>query len=179
MTEQQFAASMTALAAGDREAWHRLYVAYAPAVYAVALAVTGRAADAEDVTADVFLRIRQQSAGYTSRDRHKAWIAAIARNAALDMLRRQSRVYPSEELPEPYPIPSAEGAVCTRMTLEQAMACLSSEQRQVVALHVVSDLPFREVARLLQKPLGTVTWQYRAAMKTLRRVLEDAEAAFP
>lgn len=172
MTEQQFAAAMRQLAAGDRDAWQRLYIAYAPLVYAVALSVTGRAADAEDVTADVFLRIHQQSAAYTSRDRHRAWLSAIARNASMDLLRRQSRTCPMDELPEPE-APSSEGRVCERLTLEKALAVLPPEQRQTVVLHVVADLPFREVARLLQKPMGTVTWQYRAAMKRLRIALDD------
>ena len=174
MTERQFAAAMERLSAGDLDAWHQLYVGYASAVYAVALSVTGRAADAEDVVADVFLRIRQQSSAYRPQGRHRAWLSAIARHAALDLLRRQSRSCPVETPPETAVAHTEEATVCDRLTLEQALLALPPEQRQVVALHVISDLPFREVARLLEKPMGTVTWQYRAAMKTLCTVLDDS-----
>ena len=172
MTEQEFRQTYAAMAGGDPEALSALYAALAPCVYAIALSVAGQPADAEDVVSEVFLRLWQRRNPYTFRGKHRSWISTVAYHAAVDRLRRGGReAWEGEELLEALPCPPEEERLCDRLTLAQALAALPEAQRQVVALHVVSDLPLRETARLLGRPLGTVASQHRDAMKRLRNIL--------
>lgn len=53
--------------------------------------------------------------------------------------------------------------------MEEALDRLAPAERQVVVLHIVGDLPFRQIARLMNMPQGTVAWHYRNALQKLRR----------
>lgn len=81
---------------------------------------------------------------------------------------------------EPSPPHPTEDAVleeeaCSRLLLEGSLRKLSEPERQVVSLHLIADLPLREVARILDEPLGTVAWRNRQAMGKLRRMMMERE----
>ena len=94
-------------------------------------------------------------------------------------MRRQSRVSPVEDVVlETIPVTAGpEDETCTRLLLEDALQKLSEPERQVVSLHVIADLPLREVARILDVPLGTIAWRKRQAMGKLRRLMMERENA--
>ena len=65
---------------------------------------------------------------------------------------------------------SAEDRVLCKLSLEQALMTLKEEERQIVNLKIMGELTFREIARILKKPPGTVAWRYRTAMEKLKEV---------
>lgn len=71
--------------------------------------------------------------------------------------------------------PRLEEEACSRLLLEGSLRKLSEPERQVVSLHLIADLPLREVARILDEPLGTVAWRNRQAMGKLRRMMMERE----
>ena len=95
----------------------------------------------------------------------------IARNMALDYLRKRQREEPVEELPE-----YSEGqkffdeGVVDAVSLAQALRTLKDDEREIVGLRIMGELTFREIARMLGKPQGTVAWCYRTAIRKLREV---------
>ena len=172
MTDERFARLMAGLLAGDRSALREVYEAYAGLVYALALSITGRREDAEDVTSEVFLRLCDKAGSYRPGGPHKAWLMTITHHLAVDCVRLRER-----RLPEPGgeapagAAESAEEAVCRRLYVRSVLAPLRPEERQVVLLHVMADMTLAAVSRLLGKPPGTVAWLYRTAMKKLRHVV--------
>ena len=95
----------------------------------------------------------------------------IARNMAVDYLRRQSRITPTAEIPDYLQEgPSAEDNICHKLSLEQALMTLKNEERQIVNLKIMGELTFREIAKILKKPPGTVAWRYRTAIEKLKEV---------
>lgn len=101
------------------------------------------------------------------------WLLAMARNLALMKLRQGSRQEQLED-EEWDAIPAESPAVTPedRQVLQQAMAALTDEERQVVMLHAVTGLKHREIAHLLEMPLATVLSKYHRALKKLRVQLE-------
>ena len=59
-----------------------------------------------------------------------------------------------------------------KLDLERAFERLTVQERQLVALHLSAGLTFREVTAIVERPLGTVLWQYRKAIEKLRNLLD-------
>lgn len=55
------------------------------------------------------------------------------------------------------------------MNLKEALATLKPKEREIINMKIMGDMTFQEIADILGKPLGTVTWQYREAINKLRR----------
>lgn len=94
MTNERFARLMAGLLAGDRSALREVYEAYAGLVYALALSVTGRREDAEDVTSEVFLRLCDKAGSYRPGGPHKAWLMTVTHHLAVDWIRLRERSFP-------------------------------------------------------------------------------------
>lgn len=164
---------LSGVAAGDREALAQLYRRTRTAVYGLALSYVKNAHDAQDVTQDTFVRVWDSAYQYKPQGSPMGWLLAVARNLALMKLRQGSRQEQLED-EEWDAIPAESPAVTPedRQVLQQAMAALTDEERQVVMLHAVTGLKHREIAHLLEMPLATVLSKYHRALKKLRVQLE-------
>ena len=164
---------LSGVAAGDREALAQLYRRTRTAVYGLALSYVKNAHDAQDVTQDTFVRVWDSAYQYKPQGSPMGWLLAVARNLALMKLRQGSRQEQLED-EEWDAIPAESPAVtpADRQVLQQAMAALTDEERQVVMLHAVTGLKHREIAHLLEMPLATVLSKYHRALKKLRVQLE-------
>lgn len=173
MEDRQFHACMKNMKAGDKAALREVYEAYAGYIYSVVLRVTGSREDAEDVTADFFIKLWKLADTYEARKGHRAWLAVVARNMAVDLLRRNRREILTEEFADTALENAAkgdvEGEVLSDMSLKEALELLEPREREIVNLKIMGELTFQEIAEILQQPLGTVAWRYRNAVGKLRR----------
>ena len=161
-----------------------LFHALRHVVFSTALRVTGRWADAEDLTAEAFLRAYRALSGYPP-DRiqalqPRAWLLTIALNLWRNSQRDASR-QPATESAEllldppdpPDPRSDVEQAVGEHETdreLADLLAVLPPEQRAAVVLRHVVDLPVAEVAAILGRPEGTVKAQISRGLRRLREL---------
>ena len=99
-----------------------------------------------------------------------AWLLTIVRNLCYNRI-RAGKV--CEDIAEYDNLASASpDDSIDRMVLEQAMEILDSEERQVVVLHALTGLKHREIADILEVPVGTVLSKYNRALKKMRKELE-------
>jgi RNA polymerase sigma-70 factor (ECF subfamily) len=164
------------LAAGDEKALRLLFDRYAGLVNGLALKILRNDADAEDVVQAVFLQTWRQAERYDAeRGTPAAWLCAMARTRALDLLRR--RVSRREE---PWDIASgstsAPGFV-ERIAVKQALAGLSANQRQALELAYYEGLTQAEISERLATPLGTVKTRIRTALIRLREMFGSSDVA--
>lgn len=153
--------------------FHGLYEAHARDVHRFALFLTGNAAEADDITAEVFLR------AWTGRDRiaqatARAYLLAIARNLVRDGRRRGRR---EGELVGEFRAPgaTADERVEFQQTLE-ALHALPEDLREALSLHVFGGLPYEEIARELGVALPTVKIRiYRARARLAERMHRTKE----
>lgn len=162
------------IAEGDASAFAALYREAAPAVFAYALSVLKNRESAEDITQETFLKVRGAAHLYKKQGKPLAFLFTIARNLCLMQLRKARRVIPAEDpetlsAPEIWPAADAED----RLVLEEAFRVLGDTERQVILLHAVTGLKHREIASLLDLPLGTVLTGYHRGIRKLRRELEE------
>ncbi|MCU1589591.1 MAG: SigE family polymerase sigma factor [Frankiales bacterium] len=134
---------------------------------------TGDLQDAQDCLQEAFARAAARWRTVRSCDNPEAWVRRVAMNLAVDGHRRRRvrrRIAEQEGPPAPAPAPG-EAAV----DVVRAVAQLSSEQRQVVVLHHLLDLPVAEVARELGRSENTVKTQLVRARARLVDLLSLAE----
>ena len=159
------------IADGDMDAFHTLYESASASVYGYALSLTKNSHNADDVLQETFLKVHANAPAYRSQGKPMAWILTIAKNIALSKLREQSRVQAIEET-HAVDLSSIEKAE-QRMLIETLLKHLSEEERQIVMLHAISGLKHREIACLLELPLGTVLSKYKRAIQKLQILTEE------
>ena len=162
MTDEQLKQLLEALESGEKEAFSAIYSQMKTPVYTVLVRITGDRALSEDLLQEIFLKLYRQP---PRMEKPRAYLFRMARNLAIDALRQKKPLEPLEELPV-YSDPDL------KLDLERAFARLTVQQRQLVALHLSAGLTFREVAAIVERPLGTVLWQYRKAVEKLRDYLD-------
>jgi len=139
-------------AAEPRPSFEALYREHRDAVFAYVAGMLGDRHGAEDVTALAFERAYRKRASFRpSKGTPRAWLFTIARNAALDELRRRRRTAPlvgelADDVADP--AASAEGAL-RRDALMAALRALEPREREVVALKHWGGLTNAELARVL------------------------------
>jgi RNA polymerase sigma-70 factor, ECF subfamily len=142
-------------------------------VYAYVASLLRDASAAEDVTAQAFERaFRRRSSFSSRRGAPRAWLFGIARNAALDELRRRRRSGPLVAEPEDVEAEQAllEGAelALRRETVRGAIAGLESRERELVGLRFFAGLSNAEVARVLGISESNAATKIHRTMNKLR-----------
>jgi RNA polymerase sigma-70 factor (ECF subfamily) len=151
-----------------------LYDRYSAVVYGVALRVLADTTAAEDVLQEVFLQLwRNPSRFDADRGRLAPWLAVIARNRAIDILRKR----PHEEDIEEQPISTGvnlEDSASLRQVVEKvrnAMGQLPQEQRKALEMAFFEGMTHTEIARKTGDPLGTVKTRIRSALMAVRKAV--------
>jgi len=153
-----------------------LYRSSADAVYAYAASLLRDRSAAEEVTASAFERaFRKQRSFDPRRGTQRAWLFGIARNAALDELRRRKRsaelsVEPADD--EPAPEGEAEAAE-RRATVRAALAGLDPRERELIALKFFAGLGNAEIAAVLGTSESNVGTRLHRTMTKLREACPD------
>lgn len=165
----------------DRTALAALFALYGPRIKSMMLKLGSGDALAEDLVQETFLMVWRKAALYSSqRGAPSTWIFTIARNLRIDQLRRQSNK-PYEDLEK---VELASDAPIGNVLLEQrqviervtvALTALPEEQREVVRLSFIHDMPHARIAETVGIPLGTVKSRLRLAYERLRPMLEDLQ----
>ena len=159
------------LAQGEPAALGRLYDGLAARLLAVARRVTGDGASAEDAVQQTFLDL-YRSRGALARARDvEAYAFRCLRNAAL-RLTRQGREVPLASEHEPRVQPAAPAEPDPQ--LARALAGLSVDQREVLALKLEGGLTFEQIGAALGLSPNTAASRYRYALEHLRAALGDA-----
>lgn len=141
-------------------------------VFTVAYSILKDEFGAQDVMQDTYVKMRASIASYEEGTNFLAWLSAIARNYALMEYRRRKK----EVIIDPVESEALFGSVTEEPddknpVLEAALKCLTEDEREIVFLHINGDLKHREIAEILNKPLGTVLWAYNKAIKKLKNFL--------
>lgn len=175
---------ITAARAGDEGALAELVRRYLPLIYRFAYRITGNAQDAQDVAQVTFVKAWRNLRRYRTDASFKAWLFAIARNTAFDLLRKRRDVAFTDfedaegenplvnSLADPGPLPDELVARAQEAgVLEGVVQQLPLAQRTVLLLRYHEQLTFEEIGTVLNQPLNTVKSHHRRALIALRKLL--------
>jgi RNA polymerase sigma-70 factor (ECF subfamily) len=170
------------MAAGDTEAAAAFVRRFQARVFGLARTIVGDAAVAEEVAQEAFVRAWRHAAAYDARrGRVATWLLTITRNLAIDSvrLRREEPVDPTR-LVQSLLAGEAESGSPDEMSgaaaeAREALRALPLEQAQAITLTVFYGLTAKEVAELVDVPLGTAKTRIRRGLAKLRERLEVAD----
>lgn len=169
------AALVLAVRSGNQDAMALLYDRYSSVVYAVALRVVGDTAGAEDVLQEIFMQLwRNPGAFDSSRGNLAPWLAVIARNRAVDMLRKRR---PQTELEETTLSVSPDLAAETDRSrvaekVRGALQQMPNQQRSALEMAYFEGYSHSEIAAKTGEPLGTIKTRIRNGLMQLRKAVE-------
>ena len=158
--------------------FEELYVAYSPDVYRFAAWLSGNANDAEDITAETFARAWMNFNNIRT-ETLKAYLFTIARNRYLESLRKH---HDHDLLNETHPdeSPRPEKIIETQSELDQirnTLLTLTEIDRSAFVMRVQYDLPYVEIARVLQLSEGAVKVKVHRIRKLLFEVQSKKETS--
>ena len=158
---------------GSKEALCTLYQTYKKVLYGLAISLLNDKTASEDVVHDVFVNFARQAGSFHLRGHLKSYFCVCVANRARDILRSKFQAgipldqdYPidcEKNTPEKYVIATEE-----YIELQQALAQIPLEQREIILLHLHQDIPFREIACMQGISINTVTSRYRYGLEKLR-----------
>ena len=164
-------------------------------VYNMAFRLVGNRSDAEDLTQEAFVRAYRKFSDYEGDKPFENWIFRIVTRLFLDLLRsRRRRIQPSS-LDAPFQReagddmmhmdvadvrPTPEQAIMDgtyNEDLQKVLDSLSAEQRLLIQLADVEEVPYQEIAEMLDKPVGTIRSRLHRTHKQMRQQMEKLRDA--
>jgi len=177
---------------GDATGWEELVRLHTRRVYALCYRFTGRDAEAQDLTQEVFLRVFRTLGSYRSAEgSFVTWLTRLGRNLLIDHYRRTKQDRVTEPIEDQLPTLEQSkyagqasvqpdrvlaGREASEV-LQAALAKLSPELRETVVLRDLQELEYREIADVLKIPEGTVKSRLNRGRAELARLLRRQRAA--
>lgn len=176
---------------GDETAFRQLVERHQDRIFGYLMGMVKDRATANDLFQETFLRVidamNDRRGSYTQQGKWLSWVMRIARNAALDHLRKQKKWadVPQGDEDDQRPFwetleddaPRADDELHRaeqRDWLDAHIQELAPEQREVLLLRQETDLTFREIAELQDVSINTALGRMRYALKNLRRMIESS-----
>ncbi|HEX7724543.1 MAG TPA: sigma-70 family RNA polymerase sigma factor [Candidatus Paceibacterota bacterium] len=169
---------------GKDEAFQELMTRYMGPIFNFSRQYSKTDEDAEDITQDTFFKAWRHIKRFDASKAFKPWLYAIARNTALDHLKRkrasafseldgeETDIQFSESLEDTEPTP---GEIFERQELAaevaESMRELHPDHRAVLLMHYREELTFSEIADIMKKPMNTVKSWHRRALSKLKKTL--------
>jgi RNA polymerase sigma-70 factor (ECF subfamily) len=169
---------------GDREAFALIVKKYMKPAYYVALSYVGREADALDLSQDAFVNAFRHLKRFDPSRSFFPWFYSILKNVCMNHLARIRRrkeesldrmAEEDGQIAIPIETADPESAAVTQDLREKvgmALGRLKPKDREILILQHLQDFSYREIADLLDIPIGTVMSRLYAARQALRRELE-------
>jgi len=171
VTKQQFEHYIRQIQTGDKDGLKEIYNDYITFIYSIIFSIVHNKENAEDITSEFFIKLWTAADSYRFGGRHKAWLASIAHNMAIDFLRKYHKENIVRDIPKTNDNSedSPENQVIEKMSLKEALTSLEEKEEQIINLKILGQLTFKEIAKILHMPMGTVTWKYQNGIVKLRR----------
>ena len=172
---------------GDNDAFEQLLLLHQKKVYNLCLRMSANPDDALDLSQEAFIKAWRSIGQYQFEASFSTWLFRLTSNVCIDHLRRKKRRQETsltesfddsdeaEEftLPDAAPLPEEQAITNeTKIELAQAMEQLGPEHREILQLRVVEDLPYEQIAEILDIRVGTVKSRLARARLSLRKILK-------
>ncbi|MBV9294111.1 MAG: sigma-70 family RNA polymerase sigma factor [Acidobacteriaceae bacterium] len=168
---------------GEQGAWEELVKAHTRRVHSICYRFTGRENEAQDLTQEVFLRVFRTLGSFRSGEgSFLVWLTRLTRNLLVDHYRRTKHERVTDAIEDKLAVleektsqhSRTEGLLAGREAgelIQAALQKLSPELREAVILRDIQELEYREIARVLEVPEGTVKSRLNRGRAELARVL--------
>lgn len=167
MVERRY---LNALANGDSSALGGLYELYGERIFRYAYRMLGNRSDAEDATAETFLRVLRRAGELRADGAFRTWLFRITRNLCIDKMRQHKLL----ELQPDTQYASPEDRTALKITVQQALSDLQPEYREPLILCDLEDISAKEAAEILKITVPALKSRLYRGRRALRDKLGGA-----
>lgn len=153
----------------DQEAFEAIYHHTKNAVFAMIIPIVKDISLAEDIMQETYITMVEKIHSYNDKYKFINWLLTIAKNKAIDTYRSRKKDFYIDMSEYTDLFVSGDASIEKRLEVESYLNLLNDEQKHIVLLKVVGELTHKDIAYLLDKPLGTITWMYNEAIKTMQQ----------
>lgn len=180
--ESASAPLLAAAAAGDERAWRTLVDLYSRRIFALARSRCKDASVAEDITQSVFVTVAEKvgSGEYTEQGKFEPWLFRVVMNRVRDHIRRVRRRpdSPDVQAVERQTAPEQDRSDTGQLDkLRAAMERLSEADREIIEMRHHGGMSFKQMAEVLDEPMGTLLARHHRALRKLKELMEDGQVA--
>ncbi|MFC9709096.1 RNA polymerase sigma factor [Paenibacillus sp. NPDC056933] len=160
---------------GDQEAFAELVIRYKGPVFRHTFGMLGDRGEAEDAAQEIFMKAYFALSKLDDVHAFSSWLMRIASNLCKDKLKQRTKTIETyETLKETIPDDSASDPNL-KLSMEEALARLSVDHREILLLHDVQGFRYEEIAELTGIPMGTVKSRLFSARMSLRKIWNKGE----
>ena len=161
---------------GSKEALQRIYEKYLNYLLTFAMALLHNSDEAQDVVHDVFVNFAESSDEFKLTGNLKSYLTIGVLNKARDKIRASARQFAYTQKPEPESMDfvTPESMIISTEDsnrLNNALAQVPEQQREVIVLHLKGQMKFREIAKIQGISVNTIQGRYRYGLEKLRSLL--------
>lgn len=151
----------------EEMAYEELYQKYSSLVYQIAFSILKNKENAEDIMQNVFLKIGKLSEDKLPSKYEASWLYCVTKNEAISFLRKNKELLPIKEDMNEVQEDEIE-ELMQKDAYEKMISSLEQKEKQIVSLKVETGLSFKEIASLLNMPMGTVQWKYYKSLHHIK-----------
>lgn len=156
---------------GNKDALSSFYNDTKTSVYGYILSIVKNKSLAEEVLQDTYIKIWENAYLYKNDSKPMAWVFTIAKNNSLMKIRKEKHHQDIDDLKEVLSIKSNKSD--DRLLLSYLFKDIKDEERQIIILHLVSGFKHKEIAKMMELPLGTVLSKYKRTIEKLKNVYKE------
>lgn len=164
---------------GNTSAFEKLVIEYKGHVFRQALAMVHDQMEAEDIAQEAFIKAYYSIKRLDNEYAFVSWLTRIVSNLCYDKMKLRAREREKhQETAEHAAILSKSSFVertNARLTIEEALISLTTEHKEVIVLRDIQGFSYKEMADILNIPLGTVKSRINLARQELKKILSEGE----
>lgn len=153
---------------GDETAIEELYKNYKSLVMNIAFSIVKNRDSSEEISQIVFMKIIKLDKSKLPTTNESSWIYAVTKNQTIEYLRKQHNEIDIDDI---YDMPNTQNEIDEIIDIDdfnRIIKCLDEKEKEIVSLKIISNFTFKEIAEILNMPIGTVQWRYYKAVHTLK-----------
>lgn len=159
-----------ALRMKSEKAFEYVYQHTKRGVYTMIFSIVKSHPATEDIMQDVYMKMMTNINQYQDQTNFNNWIVTMAKYQAIDYYRREKKNIHLDHQDYDSLFSNNEPSPAQETQFELMLNTLNEDQRSVVLLKIADDMKFKDIAKILEKPLGTVIWLYQEALRELKKI---------
>lgn len=156
----------------DKKSYEELYKKYYKLVYNIAFSILKNKENAEDISQNVFIKIGNLKKEKLPNSYEASWLYTVTKNECISLFRKTKETLTIEDIKNENLEDEIEGII-QKNSYEKLMENLEKIEKQIIFLKVEAGYSFKEIARLLKMPIGTVQWKYYKSLHALKLLIAN------
>ncbi len=158
---------------GNNIAFEKLYKNYKNLVYKIAYSILKNSYDSDDIVQIVFEKIYSIDKDKLPTRNESSWLYSVTKNETINYLNKKKNHIELEEIYEIEDNNNEINELINKDSYNRLIGKLNENEKEIISLKILLNLSFKEIAKLLNKPTGTIKWIYYKSINTLKLLLSN------